>query len=85
MLLDEKVAHAAISDIMKSEGMRAFLFDLLDHAQYFNDGFDKDPQKMAYTAGRRSVGLYMIEKLKEADHDNFSTFIKRYFDERRRD
>lgn len=45
------------------------LQDLMTFCNFMGDGFSKDPHETAYMAGRRSVILYVLDKLQQSEFD----------------
>jgi len=57
-----------------AEGQRV-LRDVLDFCGLLSDGFAEDPYVTAYNAGRRSVGVYLLEKL-EMDRQRLMQMVR---------
>jgi hypothetical protein len=67
---------ADISVIMSTKGGRKFIRRVLDYSGVFCDTFDSDTHEHAKNAGRRQVGLWLINEIKEAAPDEYITLIK---------
>ena len=57
---------------------RALVHSLLDITGYFTDTFDHDTIKHAFNAGRRSVGVELINRIKGIDFDNYTRMLREH-------
>lgn len=61
------VELAEIAAIMRSDSGQSLICRILERTGYFSDTFSEEPLEHAYNAGQRSVGLWLVNELKEAD------------------
>lgn len=71
-----KIEIADISVIMSTKGGRKFINRVLDQCGVFSDTFDSDTHEHAKNAGRRQIGLWLTNELKEAAPGEFITLMK---------
>lgn len=72
---------AEITAMMSTEGGRNFVRRILEYSGVFNETFDLDAHKHAYNAGRRKVGLYLIDELQSAVPDKYIQLLRERQDE----
>lgn len=65
-----------ISNIMKTENGRAFMFRCLQNCCTFESIYSKDAMQHAYNAGARSHGLWLDSELREAAGDYYLMMMK---------
>ena len=70
----------AVSNIMKNEDCRKFMWDNLQSCGVFTNMFDKDSAQHAYNAGLRAAGLQLETKLKEHEPFYYMKMIKENID-----
>ncbi len=73
---DRNVANIDIDAIMATEGGRKVMYTLLEYTGVFRSTFDKDTHQHAFNAGKRQVGLYLVDELKEAAPDKFNRMME---------
>jgi hypothetical protein len=73
---DRRIEIADISVIMSTKGGRKFINRVLDQCGLFSDTFHTDPHDHAKNAGRRQIGLWLVNELKEASTGEYITLIK---------
>jgi hypothetical protein len=56
-----------LRDIMNSHDGKNVLRRILQSTGYFDDTFNEDPYRSAYSAGRRSLGVELVEEMKRAN------------------
>jgi hypothetical protein len=65
-------AHALLlaqyQDVLRTRAGRAVVADILNASGVLAGVFDKDPGVMAYSEGRRSIGLHVIDRCEYADY-----------------
>lgn len=61
--------------VFGSDAGQRVLRDLEDFAGLLSDGFSENPYITAYNAGRRSVGVYLLEKL-EMDRQRLMQMVR---------
>ncbi len=61
--------------VFSSDAGQRVLRDLEDFAGLLSDGFSENPYITAYNAGRRSVGVYLLEKL-EMDRQRLMQMVR---------
>lgn len=66
----------AVQNLMKNEGMRNYMWKLLQEAGVFESIFDKDPIQHAYNAGKRQNGLALDRDLRHYTPDMYLKMIK---------
>lgn len=64
-----------IDNMLSSRASRDFLNRLLDSTGVFADGYNKCPYHHALNAGRRRVGLWLVNELQHAP-DKYYQMIK---------
>ena len=52
--------------VMSTRGGRAMISRILDRSGVFRDTFDIDPHVHAQNAGRRQLGLWLLNEIKDA-------------------
>lgn len=73
---------AEITAMMSTQGGRAFVSRILDKCRVFRSTFDPDTHKHAYNAGKRDVGLAIIEDLQQACPDKYLQLLDERNDEK---
>ena len=73
---------AEITVMMSTQGGRALMSRILDKTKVFEDAFDVDAYKHAYNAGKRKIGLLIIEDLQQACPDRYSQLLDERNDEK---
>ena len=57
------------------------IYNILVISGYFTDTFRTDTIDHAYTAGRRSVGVELINRIKSIDFENYLRMLREHEDE----
>lgn len=65
-----------ISNIMKTENGRSFMWRCLQNCCTFENIFSNDTVQHAYNAGLRSHGLWLDEELREAAPEDYYRMLK---------
>ncbi len=60
------VEKSDLTNLMHTEAGRNFVRSVLDYAGVEQDTYDPDTHQHAYKAGKRKVGLYIVDKLRVA-------------------
>lgn len=66
----------SISNIMKTENGRSFMWRCLQDCCTFENIFNKDTIQHAYQAGMRKHGLWLDAELREAATDDYYKMLK---------
>jgi len=66
----------AISNIMKTENGRFFMWRCLQNCCTFENVFSNDAVQHAHNAGLRSHGLWLDEELREAAPEDYYRMLK---------
>lgn len=65
-----------IRNIMKTENGRSFMWRCLQNCCTFENIFNTDQVKHAYSSGKRSHGLWLEEELREAATEDYFRMLK---------
>jgi len=65
-----------ISVIMSTKGGRKFINRVLNQCGVFSDTFDSDTHEHAKNAGRRQIGLWLMNEIQEASPREYTTLLK---------
>ena len=77
---DDKAENLAISNIMRNEDGRGFIWSQLQACSVFESMFDNDPIQHAYNAGMREAGLRLDRLIKEAEPSYYVKMIEENID-----
>ena len=61
---------------------RSVLYNIIDNSGVFRDTFDSDPITHAYNAGRRSIGVNLLDQIKAELHDEYIQMLREHNDGR---
>lgn len=70
------IEKSDIDAVMRTETGRKFISSILDYTGVDNDTYDPDTHAHAYKAGKRKVGLHIIEQIKTACPDMYMQLIR---------
>lgn len=78
---DRKIEIANIAAIMSTKGGREFINRVLNQCGVFSDGFSPDTHEHAKNAGRRQIGLWLTNELKEAAPGEYLILIREHIND----
>lgn len=67
--------------MMSTHGGRALLRRTIEYSGAFASTFDIDTHRHAYNAGKRQVGLHLIEQLESACPDKYLQLLEERYDD----
>jgi len=71
-----KIEVAELDFVMSTASGRSVMFRILEYSGLDVDNFDSDTHIHAMRAGRRSVGLFLRDELKQACYDKYMLMMK---------
>ena len=75
---DDDLRDSELSDLtnmMAREDSRRVLVRVLQVSGVIESSYDEDPSKMVLSEGRRDIGLWLLQELKEADAESAARLI----------
>lgn len=78
-----KIEIAEVTVIMSTKGGRNFINRLLDQCSVFSDSYDSDTHNHAKNAGRRQIGLWLLNEIQEASPGEYITLMKERMNDER--
>jgi len=67
--------------LMEQEQFRRFILRIMGETGLGSSGFDADPLEHARKAGRRQVGHWVADEVKEATKNGYLKMIKEHMDD----
>jgi hypothetical protein len=65
--MDDDAKVANLARLLKDEGMRDFLWEILTHCGIYRSTYNRNMGDMSLAEGIRSVGLWLLSQVAEAD------------------
>jgi hypothetical protein len=75
----QPLEHLELSSIMGTANGRNVIRRILINTGVFGNAFDVNDRQHAYNEGRRSVGVALINELKEVAPDTFQLLLREHF------
>lgn len=75
-MADAKTERIDVENVMATESGRRFVSRLLEYAGTDINVFDADPITHAHNAGKRSVGVWLKNEVKEVNYDQYMRMMK---------
>lgn len=72
----EKIETSDLSDTMKTANGRAVIWRVLQASGVDSDTFSQDPYRHAYIAGKRSVGVWLLNEIRATSPGEVITMYK---------
>ena len=73
---ERKIEIAELSVIMSTKGGRNFISRIIDRCGLFSDIYSTDTHEHARLAGRRQIGLWLLNEIKESTPGEYITLMK---------
>ncbi len=77
---DDKSETLAVSNIMRNEDGRSFIWSQLQSCSVFESMFDRDPIKHSFNAGMREAGLRLDRIVRSAEPAYYVKMIEENID-----
>lgn len=65
-------------DIIRTESGRKVMLMILEEAGYFDDTYSLDVEQLKYNTSKRSLGVWLYDKLNQASSDYLISMIKEH-------
>ena len=81
MVDKRSVEDEELASIMRLSDGRKFVHRLIVQAGTNTDTFNVEPHIHAYNAGRRSIGTWLVDEVRNTCPDQYITMIKEHTDD----
>lgn len=79
---NENEQNIEISDIitvMRTDSGRRFIRRIIINSGYFSDTFDSNPIEHACKAGKRKIGVWLVNELSQSAPDELNRMLKEHY------